>query len=149
MRRNEVFGPLKGLLRGVEKDKGSIMVSSGKIVVIISALFFLSNPTLVHAEPTEDNQDFIYADHEKRDPFWPLINSKGIIVNYEKDLLITDLVLEGIMLGEDGKNIAIINGGILQVNDTVGVFEVREVRANMVILQKGQERYTLKLKKEE
>ena len=116
----------------------------------IGILFFtLLYPSTVSAQAEEETKDFIYNAHDKRDPFWPLINAQGLIISYEKDLLITDLILEGIMLGEGGTSIAVINGEILRVGETMGVFEVKAIRSNMVILQKGQERYTLKLKKEE
>ena len=93
--------------------------------------------------------EFVYDDHDNRDPFWPLVNSQGIIINYEKDLLITDMVLEGIFLEDGGRSVAIVNGQVLQVNDAIGPFVVAEIQAERVVLQRGQERFALKLKKEE
>ncbi len=103
---------------------------------------------IVTRSVAEENQ-FIYDDHGKRDPFWPLISANGTFINYESDLLITDLRLEGIISEEEGgKNLAIINGNIVQTNDTIGPFQVRDVSTDSVSLIKGKEIYTLKLKKE-
>ncbi len=100
-------------------------------------------------EAEEASADYVYDSHDKRDPFWPLVNSKGMIVNLEKDLLATDLVLEGIYVGDGGKSVAIINGKILQKDESIGVFTVKDIKENRVTLQKGQERVILKLKKED
>lgn len=97
----------------------------------------------------EGRPDHVYDSHDRRDPFWPLVNSKGMIVSFEKDLLATDLILEGIYVGDGGKNVAIINGKILQKDESIGVFTVKDIKENRVTLQKGQERVILKLKKED
>ena len=61
-----------------------------------------------------EKETFVYDDDGRRDPFWQLVSPSGVILNYETDFLITDLALEGIMAGKDGKNFAIINGRILK-----------------------------------
>ncbi|MFA5260350.1 MAG: hypothetical protein WC450_03890, partial [Candidatus Omnitrophota bacterium] len=75
-------------------------------------------------EAAEARADHVYDSHDRRDPFWPLVNSKGMIISLEKDLLATDLILEGIYVGDAGKNVAIINGKILQKGESIGVFTV-------------------------
>ena len=100
-------------------------------------------------EAPEVRPDFVYDAHDRRDPFWPLVNAKGMIISFEKDLLATDLILEGIYVGDAGKNVAIINGKILQKDESIGVFTVKDIKENRVTLQKGQERVILKLKKED
>ena len=93
---------------------------------------------------------YLYDDHGKRDPLWPLVNTGGAVINYdEQDLLVSDMVLEGIMTGEGGKNVAIINGAIVAPNDSVGLFVIKAIEPTMVILQKGSETFTLKIKKED
>lgn len=91
---------------------------------------------------------FIYNDQGKRDPFWPLVSLNGSIINYEKDLLISDMILEGIIREEKGKSIAIINGMIVKPNDTIGLFTVKEIDAHSVVLQKGSQTFVLKLKED-
>jgi hypothetical protein len=92
---------------------------------------------------------FVYDDHRSRDPFSPLVTPSGAIITQDKDLVVTDMILEGIMTEGGGKNIAIINGRIVGKNDTIGTFVVIRIEKDIVILQKGQKIYSLKLKKEE
>ncbi len=93
---------------------------------------------------------FVYDDHGKRDPFLPLVDSNGIIITYEDNLLLTDLVLEGIVLGvDDNANLAIINGKVLKKGDKIGPFVVLHISAKSVLLGKGKQKFDLKLKKGE
>ena len=120
------------------------------LIRLMTLCVFLVSPVYLEAtEEAKEEEIFIYNDHERRDPFWPLVSSEGGIVNYETDLQITDLNLEGIITGTGGKKLAVINGRIVKVNDYMGKFTVTEIRAASVVLLKGQERYELKLKKED
>ena len=94
-------------------------------------------------------QNFVYDDHGKRDPFWTLVTPTGVIVNYDSDVLISDMVLEGIIAGADGKNLAIINNTIVKPNDQFGLFVIEKIELDKVLLRKGQESFALKIKKEE
>ena len=94
-------------------------------------------------------QSFKYDDHGKRDPFWPLVDSSGIILNYDADFLISDISLEGIITGADGRNFAIINGKIVSQNDRIGQFVIDEIQKNTVVLMKSNKRYEIRLKKED
>ena len=57
---------------------------------------------------------FVYDDHGKRDPLWPLVSSTGSIINYDKEFQASDLKIEGVILGVNGQNLAIINGQIVK-----------------------------------
>ena len=92
---------------------------------------------------------FVYNDHGKRDPFLELVSPEGVVMAYESDFTIADLILEGIMSGKNGEGIAIINGQVVQKGSRVGQFEVEAVMSNKVILRKGQEQFVVQLKKEE
>jgi hypothetical protein len=93
---------------------------------------------------------FTYDDHGRRDPLWPLVSPAGNIIDYEKkEFQFTDLKLEGIISGAGDKNLAIINGQILKVNDHVGSFVVTQIGKDTVVLMKDQREFTLELKKEE
>jgi hypothetical protein len=120
------------------------------IFLIVSMLGMVAE---IEASPAVEDKTvdrpFVYDSQGKRDPFWRLINTRGVVVHYETDLLISDLSLEGIMAEGDGNNIAIINGKVLNKGEQIGQFVIKKIGANYVILQKGQESYTLKLKKEE
>ncbi|MBP9854560.1 MAG: hypothetical protein KBD53_06815 [Candidatus Omnitrophica bacterium] len=96
----------------------------------------------------EESTPFVYKDNGRRDPFWKLISSSGTVNNYESELVVSDLTLEGIMSGGSG-NIAMINGSIVKVNDTISQFVVTEITEDWVLLKKDQQIYKLKIKKEE
>ena len=96
-----------------------------------------------------EKEPFVYDDNGRRDPFWQLVSPSGMILNYETDFLITDLALEGIMAGKDGKNYAIINGRILKAADAIGQFVVERIDDDRIVLKKGKKKFELKLKKEE
>ncbi len=97
----------------------------------------------------EQAEVFVYEDHGRRDPFWPLVTPSGSIITHEQDLTIADLILEGIMTENDKNNIAIINGRILNKEDAIGSFVIKDITNDTVILQKGKKIFTLKLKKED
>ena len=116
-----------------------------KLILIMLALFVFGVVFSVQAKMS----NFSYDDHGRRDPFWRLVGTGGEIINYEKEFLSSDMVLEGIMVEPSGNNVAIINGIIVKVNDEVGSFLVKSVEMNSVVLQKGTEIITLRIKKED
>ncbi len=116
-----------------------------RIFLICMVLIPLTELSIVIAEESPFN----YDDHGKRDPFWRLVNQAGAIINYDKDLSISDMSLEGIIIGESGNNIAIINGNIVKEGDLMGRYYIKKIDVDTVTLQKGNENFVLKLKKEE
>ena len=97
-----------------------------------------------------EGQSFVYDDKGSRDPLWPLVGSAGNVITYDtSDYIISDLVLEGIMSGGSQAGIAMINGKIVGVNDKIGQYVVVQIEKEMVLLKKGDQTYTLRLKKEE
>lgn len=112
---------------------------------LLLALFYLFVIPCVWAESTP----FVYDDHGKRDPLWSLVNASGNIISYETDLISTDLNLEGIMVGADGRSLAIINGKVLKENERIGQFSVLSISKDSVIISKEDQKFELKLKKEE
>ena len=114
-----------------------------KMLAIILLVFMYTN---VYAE----ENIFSYENNGKRDPFWPLVSPSGALINYDQDLSVSDMDLEGVMLEKDGRNVAIINGTIIKVNEKVGLFTVISINADGVVLKKGQEKtVSLKIKKED
>src|SRR5258705_467199 len=119
-----------------------------KLVACVSVLVVtvsLMIPVLAGAE----DAPFVYSDQGKQDPFLRLVSSTGAIVNFEGELLVSDMALEGIIAGENGDNVAVINGIIVKPNDVLGPYTVKKVEGDAVILQKDQERFVLKLRREE
>jgi len=92
-------------------------------------------------------EPFVYNDHGKRDPFVPLVSSAGMVVTYDEDLSVNDLVLEGIVADETGNNVAIVNGKLVKVNDQIGSYLVDKIAVDHVEFLKGSEKFILKLKK--
>lgn len=114
-------------------------------------MFFMLNAIVAGISSfasAQDAQGFNYKDNGRRDPFWKLISQSGAINNYESELMVSDLSLQGIMSGAAG-NIAMINGKIVKVNDKVGQFVITEITDDWVLLQHDQQVFKLKLKKEE
>lgn len=123
-----------------------------KILYVLACAAFLF-PNVLRAEGEKEGPAqegvYVYDDHGKRDPFWPLVTSSGMIVNYDKEVFASEMVLEGVMLEPTGANLAIINGMVVTENDSIGMYVVQKIEANAVILLRGDETVTLKLKKEE
>lgn len=92
-------------------------------------------------------ESFVYDDHGKRDPFVPLVSSSGMVVTYDQDLTVNDLVLEGIAADASGNNAAIVNGKVVKIHDQVGPYTVEVIAFDHVEFLKGNERFILKPKK--
>ncbi len=115
------------------------------------AVFFLfiTSLTSIAIAAEEKKEVFVYEDHGRRDPFLKLVNANGLSMNYDSDMLISDVVLEGIVGGGQGNFLAIINSSIVKPGDTIGPFIVQKIEMDQVTLTKGQETSILRLKKEE
>ena len=110
-----------------------------RFLIFVLVLFF-SN--LVYAQ-----EAFVYDDHGKRDPFVPLVSSAGIVVTYDEDLAVNDLVLEGIVADATGNNVAIVNGKVVKIHDQIGPYLVDVIALDHVVFLKGAERFILRIKK--
>jgi hypothetical protein len=75
------------------------------------------------------------------------VSSAGMVVTYDEDLSVNDLVLEGIVADETGNNVAIVNGKLVKVNDQIGSYLVDKIAVDHVEFLKGSEKFILKLKK--
>jgi hypothetical protein len=107
--------------------------------ILVLMLFFANS---VYAQ-----EAFVYNDHGKRDPFVPLVSSAGMVVTYDEDLSVNDLVLEGIVADASGNNVAIVNGKIVKARDPIGPYVVDVIAVDHVEFLKGTERFILKIKK--
>ena len=115
-----------------------------RFFIIFSLLVF--SPALWAEEKQEE---FVYDDHGKRDPFWDLVTLAGVVMNYDSDVQISDLTLAGVISGKDGENLAIINNTIVRTNDKIGPFVVDRIERDKVLLINGQQNFMLKIKKED
>ena len=116
--------------------------------VVLISIVFLTLP-LWAEENSLKKTFFTYQDHGKRDPFWPLVSSTGNVNNYDTDLSVTDMVLEGIMFSANGEAAAIANGKVVKKGEHIGELTVESIGKNLVVFFKGEEKFELKLKKKE
>ena len=112
-------------------------------------LFLAISQAAAYCENSDGKTPFVYEDHGKRDPMWPLVTAGGSVVNYDTDLAVADFNLEGIMIGGNKEKVALINGRIVKVNEKIGQYVVVEITNNSVALRNGEQTYNLILKKEE
>ena len=110
-----------------------------RIFIFVLVLIFTN---LVYAQVP-----FVYDEHGKRDPFVPLVSSAGMLVTYDKDLALNDMVLEGILTDPTGSNAAIVNGKVVKVQDPIGPYTVSLIGLDHVEFTKGTEKFVLGLKK--
>ena len=114
---------------------------------LLFAIFLLGVTSAAWAQNEE--KPFVYDSHGRRDPFWRLVSPSGAVLNYDSDLQLSDMALDGIISDPSGKNLAIINSVIVKIDDKIGLYVVSEVDQDKVILTKDGEIFVLKLKKEE
>lgn len=120
----------------------------------IFLMLFLGSCVLAFAEdkftPSETTflTGFTYDSKGKRDPFLPLVSKEGYLINREADVLATDMNLEGIIYDPSGKSLAIINGQVLKVGDTISNYSIIEIEKHRVILLRDAEKFILELKEE-
>src|SRR5471030_1931764 len=87
---------------------------------------------LLSANSVYAQEAFVYDDHGKRDPFVPLVSSTGMVVTYDEDLSVNDLVLEGIVADASGNNVAIVNGKVVKAHDQIGPYLVDVITVDHV-----------------
>ena len=93
--------------------------------------------------------EFVYDDHGKRDPFIPLVTADGRLVKLEDETTkATMLAVEGIMCDEHGISYALVNGEIIKIGDTIGGYQVLRIEKNKVIFIKEGNSTEVELKKE-
>ena len=119
------------------------------IILRVLFIFLVLSCPMAWVFSQAQEQAFSYNDHGKRDPLWPLVSPTGNIINYDKEFQASDLKVEGIILAGNGENLAIINGQIVKRNDQLGPLTVDEIKKDLVVLTQGQQRFELKLNKEE
>jgi hypothetical protein len=121
------------------------------IKLFLSIALFLSPilPVLAEEPQPSEVDPFIYDSHGKRDPLWPLVGPAGNILNYDSDLALSDLALEGIMSDGRGNNVAIVNGKVVNKGDPIGEYKVVDITVDTVTMKKGDQKFEIKLKKKE
>ncbi len=97
----------------------------------------------------QDEKDkYLYKAQGKRDPFRPLITPAGYLINLEAESDAA-LRLEGIMFDPRGDSIAIINGELLRVGESLGESVVVAIEAEKVTVMRDNETLELVLGRED
>ncbi len=97
----------------------------------------------------QDEKDkYLYKGQNKRDPFEPLISPAGYLINLDPRTDET-LRLEGIMFDSKGDSIAIINGELLRVGESLGEAVIIKIESEMVTVMRNNETLELVLRREE
>ncbi|MBF0484676.1 MAG: hypothetical protein HQL25_08250 [Candidatus Omnitrophica bacterium] len=90
-----------------------------------------------------------YNDHGKRDPFWSLVGESGTLLNFDNEYSLSDLNIEGIMMGKDGQNMAIVGGKIIKKGDMLGQYFVEDITKDKVVLSTAGKTYEVQMNKGE
>ena len=94
------------------------------------------------------DDETIYQDKGRRDPFIELVTPDGRILNLESTGREAKISIEGIIYQKDSASYAIINGEIVTVGDYVGGCVVFKIEEDKVIVLKENKPVEYKLKKE-
>ncbi len=119
------------------------------LFMMICIVFIGNHCAAAKAQEPAGPAGFVYQDQNKRDPFWRLVTPEGTIVTYDTDLMISDMILEGVIYDPEERSMAIINGKVMSKDQKIGLFTVKEIHQDHVLLSKGQEDFILRMKKEE
>jgi len=109
-------------------------------VIVLFIVFMCASEAL--------GEEYIYKNQGKRDPFMALITPTGYLLNLEPadDRKVN---LEGIMHDPDGNSMAIVNGDLVRVGDSVGAAVVTEIEPNKIIILQDNEKIEIELRREE
>lgn len=111
--------------------------------ILFILLFFLFLLTLQAQE-----EGYVYKYQGKRDPFVPLISSSGYLLNFEPENK-SSFILEGILYDSNGDSIAIINGELVRVGESIGNAVITRIEPNKITLIKDNEKVEIELRREE
>lgn len=121
------------------------MASRTAVLAVAGLLGFL----WTGAAAAQDEKDkYLYKAQGQRDPFRPLITPAGYLINLEPE---TDeaLHLEGIMFDPKGDSIAVINGELLRVGESLAEAVVIDIGPEKVTVMRNNETLELELRREE
>ncbi len=93
-------------------------------------------------------EEYSYKYQGKRDPFIPLITPAGYLLNLEpEDDKKVDL--EGIMYDSGGDSMAIVNGELVRVGDSVGTAVITDIGPDKITILQDNQKFEVELRREE
>jgi hypothetical protein len=104
-------------------------VRVSKFIMAVAMLFLFS---IAFAQ----EKQFTYDAKGKRNPFIPLITSDGRLLKLDKEEVVGDLAVEGIIFDKKGRSYAIANGQVVGIGDSVAGYEVLKIENNKVLFIK-------------
>lgn len=114
-------------------------------ISILLFCFMFSGVSVLCGQPKQNNT---YLPQGKRDPFVSLITPAGYLLDLEPQDN-DQLRLEGIMYDPKGDSVAIINGELVRVGESIGNVVIRSIEKDKVTVIKNNERIELELRREE
>ena len=117
------------------------------VIIAIVALTACAQLPLWAAEaPSKNREPFVYDAKGRRDPFMALVRDGKYIGTQKGTPLDTSKpVLYGILWDPAGQSIAMIDDQEVRVGDTVGGYQVAEIRQDAVVLKGGGEPLVLQI----
>ncbi|MFA5320729.1 MAG: hypothetical protein WBE75_00195 [Candidatus Omnitrophota bacterium] len=106
-------------------------------------VFFLIGLCAVIMGPLSGNA----SSGKGRDPFIPLVTPEGRIIQPAVPYGEGDIRLEGLIYDENGSSLAIVNGAVARIGDTVRGYRVIKIEENKVVLMKDGELKEIPLQK--
>jgi hypothetical protein len=125
------------------KRKRGTWVSYGLSFSLIISLLIMTGSSALAQE-----KKYSYKNQNKRDPFVPLISPAGYLLNLEPEDN-SVVKLEGIMYDPHGDSIAIINGSLVRVGETIGDAVLSSIEANKITVIKDNQKVDIELRREE
>ncbi len=90
--------------------------------------------------PLKKPESFSYDAGGHRDPFLPLVvNGRPVGWTVKPGVETSQPVLYGILWDPGGQSLALINDGEYRAGDTIGTYQVKEIRKDAVVLENGGE----------
>ena len=108
--------------------------AAGTVLLIVSVVLAWAT-----SEPSEKRENFSYDPAGHRDPFVPLVRDGRLVGVAPPGSRMegSKPVLYGILWDPGGHSIALINDAEAKVGDSVGGFQVKEIRQDAVVLTNG------------
>jgi len=113
----------------------NLKVNNFRFIATLNLIFYflILISTLSFAE-----QDYIYNSKNKRNPFIPLVDSGGKLINLEREETgsDSDLLVDGIIFDKQGVSYCIVNGAVVGLGDSVGDYRVLKILEDRVVFIK-------------
>jgi hypothetical protein len=114
--------------------------------IVLVALAVCAQVRLWAAEEPKKREPFVYDAKGHRDPFIALVRDGKLIGTQKGAPLDTSKpVLYGILWDPHGQSMAMLNDTEVKVGDTVGIYQVLEIRKDAVVLSAGGDPVVLQI----